>query len=73
MSGYVFMVGGCVACGRVISFNPHKVPSIRVNGEREPLCRGCFEAWNNIHRIGLGLDPVPLATDAYEPIPEEAL
>lgn len=69
MSAYVIVLGSCVACGTPIRFNPSFVPSIRVNGEREPLCRACFNAWNGIHRASEGLPLVPLHPAAYEPEP----
>lgn len=66
---FMLVYGTCCACGSRISFNPDKVPSLRVNGVREPICRACFEQWNQIHRTSKGLDPLPLAPDAYEPEP----
>jgi hypothetical protein len=50
MTGYYWAMGTCVACGSTISFNPDYVPSIRVDGKKEPLCRGCFGQWNQIYR-----------------------
>ena len=47
--GYAIVLGFCCSCHKHIEFNPHKVPSIRVNGEREPLCRECAERWNTLH------------------------
>ena len=73
MSGYCFVIGSCVACGVPLNFNPNRVPSIRVNGEREPLCRGCFAQWNTIHRTSKGLEPIALDPQAYSPEPEEAV
>ena len=70
MTGYMIALGNCANCGRLLSFNPHKVPSIRVAGKREPICRGCFDEWNQHHRISQGLDPVPLDPEAYEPAEE---
>lgn len=64
---YMFVVGECVACKTVITFNADKVPSIRVNGVREPICAGCFRRWNLIHRVNKGLNPLPLDPEAYEP------
>ncbi len=64
---FMFVVGQCVACGALITFNPHHVPSIRVNGSREPLCPACFARWNEIHRTSKGLEPLPLHPDAFEP------
>lgn len=66
---FMYALGSCCACGARIAFNPNKVPSLRVNGVREPICRACFEQWNQIHRTGKGLDPIPLQPDAYEPEP----
>ena len=70
MTGYYWAMGTCVACGSTISFNPDHVPSIRVDGKKEPLCRGCFSQWNQIHRVSKGLEPVALHPRAYELQPE---
>jgi len=71
MGGYCLMIGSCYGCGAPLQFNPNKVPSIRVNGEKQPLCRACFDRWNQIHRVSQGLEPIPLDPQAYEPEPEE--
>lgn len=47
--------------------NPARVPSIRVNGSKEAICRSCFDRWNTIHRTSKGLPPVELDANAYEP------
>lgn len=47
--GYGLMYGVCVACKRTIAFNPRKVPSLMVNGKREPICIDCANRWNQIH------------------------
>jgi hypothetical protein len=70
MSGYVFATGQCVACRRLFSFNPHHVPSVRVNGVREPVCRDCIEQANK-QRAEMNLPPFEILPDAYEPMPEE--
>ena len=68
--GYVFMVAGCYACGRIFSFNPMKVPSIRDrNGVRQPVCRRCMEIANE-KRKEKGLEPFSIADGAYEPCDE---
>ena len=67
--GYAYMVGNCVACKRLIHFNPHRVPSLMINGYREPLCRTCAERWNEIHK---GQER-EILSGAYEPFPEEEL
>jgi len=68
--GYALMMAPCVLCGRVFGFNPHKVPSIRVNDKREPLCEPCVIK-SNAKRKELGLDPWPdIQPGAYDPIEE---
>jgi hypothetical protein len=63
----LIVIGECVACAVPLCFNPHHVPSLRVNGVREPLCIVCFNRWNEIHRVAKGLEPLPLHPDAYAP------
>ena len=62
---YMMVVGACVSCRAFITFHPDFVPSIRVEGEREPLCRACFTRWNEIHRVSKGLEPLSLHSQAY--------
>ena len=64
---FMFVVGSCVACQTLITFNPTHVPSLRVNGSREPLCPSCHARWNEIHRIAKGLAPVAAHPEAWEP------
>jgi hypothetical protein len=66
--GFMYCHGSCINCGRAISFNPERVPSLRVAGVREPVCPPCFVEWNRIHRVSRGLDPVPMHPDAFEPL-----
>ncbi len=70
MSEYILATSCCVSCHKMIQFNPDKVPSIRPynKGAREPLCKECFDKWNEIHRTSKGLEPIPLEKDAYEPL-----
>jgi hypothetical protein len=71
--GYAIMMGHCVVCKGAMTFNPHKVPSTALlTGKREPICRGCIEVINR-QRAEKGLALWPIATDAYEAIPEGAL
>jgi hypothetical protein len=71
MSGFVAIIGPCIACHRTFSFNPHRVPSTSaITGEREPLCRDCFDELNR-RRVENGLEPFPLNPDAYDAIPAE--
>jgi hypothetical protein len=72
MSGFVICYGTCVNCHRQFSFNPNKVPSVRVDGVREPVCRSCMQQ-ANARRVALDLPPHPIEPDAYEPLPEGEL
>jgi hypothetical protein len=70
--GYAFVTSACIGCGNLFSYNPLRVPSIRIKGEREPICRACVERVNPV-RIKNGLDPIVPAPDAYDPIDESEL
>lgn len=70
--GYVFATGGCIGCGNVFTFNPVHVPSIRVNGVREPVCQSCVNKINQL-RTEKGLEPFTIMSDAYEPTDERNL
>lgn len=70
---FCFVVGNCCSCGVLITFNPVRVPSLTVNGSREPLCRTCFGRWNEIHRTSKGLEPVEAHADAWEGCDESEL
>jgi hypothetical protein len=70
--GYVFATAACISCRRIFGFNPHKVPSIRIDGVRQPVCRQCIEAANP-KRINAGLPPVEILPGAYDPMDEVEL
>jgi hypothetical protein len=70
--GFVVAFGTCAACHKAISFNPHYVPSIRVNGVREPVCKACIDAANPA-RIANGLEPFTVHPNAYAPLPADEL
>jgi hypothetical protein len=72
VSGYVLAFGGCISCHRPFSFNPHKVPSIRIDGVREPVCLSCMEEANS-RRVAAGDPPHRIEPDAYEALPEGEL
>lgn len=61
--------GQCVGCKRVFTFHPHRVPSITINGTREPICLDCITRVNP-KRIANGLEPVVPLPGAYEPAEE---
>lgn len=70
MTGYVYIMGQCHGCKKMFSFHPNKVPSVRVNGVREPFCKQCIDA-ANIKRDEIGMTALTYADDAYEGCPEE--
>ena len=74
---YETLLFTCIACGTPATGNPHRVMSVRVrmhqgrprphpDGTREPLCRACADRINQL-RTEAGLEPFPIAPDAYEP------
>jgi hypothetical protein len=79
--GWAVVSSPCFGCGRLFGYNPHRVPSIRVDpatrqyspsGVREPICAACVERVNP-QRAANGLDPIIVHADSYEPIPEGEL
>jgi hypothetical protein len=70
--GYVTAMGCCVVCRKLFSFNPMRVPSITVNGTKEPVCAECVELANP-ERIKNGLPPIIPAPDAYDACDEGEL
>ena len=63
--GYVLAHGLCFSCKRSFGFHPNKVPSIPINGVREPICADCVEVANP-RRIANGLPPIDILPGAYE-------
>lgn len=62
MSGYVTLTAHCCACGSLVTCNPARVPSLRIDGVREPLCRPCALRWCELHDV----DPLDVIhPDAY--------
>jgi len=70
--GYVYATSACFGCGRIFSYNPNKVPSVRVKDEREPICADCVVRANPV-RIKNGLEPIVVLPGAYEPCEENEL
>lgn len=62
---WVTMHAACYCCKQPFEFHPNKVPSIRVGGVREPVCRTCVERANP-QRIANGLPPIEILPGAYE-------
>lgn len=66
--GYMLAFGQCCVCNAVFTFNPERVPSLRIRGNREPICRDCIERANQLRQEkGLELiQPLPGAYEAQE-------
>jgi hypothetical protein len=69
---YALCTSPCAGCGRLFSYNPVRVPSIRIKGTREPICRVCIDRVNPTREAN-GLPPIAPAADAYEPVDEGEL
>jgi len=67
--GYVMITSTCFGCKRMFSYHPNKVPSIRVEGDRKPICQDCVEQANPL-RVKNGLPPIVPLPGAYEPADE---
>ena len=67
--GYLTMIAHCIACKTLIQFNPYKVPSLVVNGVKEPLCINCANRWNQLHPENAR----PILSGAYEPADENEI
>jgi hypothetical protein len=63
--GYMIVMGCCYACGQLMTFNAERVPSVVVDGQREPLCRNCIERANP-QRVANGLPPIVIMSGAYD-------
>jgi hypothetical protein len=63
---YVQCFGACIVCHRLFSFNPYRVPSVRVRGDREPVCASCLAVANR-RRADRGLEPIVALPGAYDP------
>jgi len=70
--GYVTCMGRCAVCGGLMSFNPVRVPSITIKGNREPVCQSCMARINAL-RKEKGLEEFPVLPDAYEACDENEL
>jgi Fe-S-cluster-containing dehydrogenase component len=70
--GVAFAMAPCIGCGATFTFNPVRVPSIRINGSREPICRNCVARVNPIRRKNGLAEIVPLP-DAYDACDESEM
>ena len=70
--GYISCMSACYGCKRIFSYNPMRVPSIPIQGMRQPICEICV-ARVNPERIANGLEPIIPAPDAYTVADENEL
>lgn len=70
--GYAVVVGTCCNCHGFMQFNPIRVPSVRIDGKREPVCKTCIEELNAKRKL-VGAEPWPVHPDAYEPVDENEI
>lgn len=68
--GTYFALGRCICCGRHFTFHPERVPSLIVEGIREPVCGACVDNINPVRKTK-GLDEIVPLPGAYEPGSEE--
>lgn len=64
--GWMTVVGECFGCGRVFAFSAERVPSVVVDGVRQPICPDCVERVNPT-RVANGLEPIVPLPGAYDP------
>jgi hypothetical protein len=62
---WMHVIGECVVCHAMFSFNANRVPSVVVDGKREPVCRECVEGANP-QRVKRGLPAIVILPGAYE-------
>lgn len=62
---WMFVLGECVVCRKLFSFNAERVPSVVVRGQREPICRECVERANPLRKQN-GLIEIVILPGAYE-------
>ena len=70
--GWVTAMSACFGCGKVFAYNPNRVPSIRHEGVKQPVCLECINLANP-RRIENGLSPLVPHPEAYQPLDENEL
>jgi len=65
--GFVTVLSLCPGCRQPFIYNPSAVPSVKLDGWRKPICRGCLDRLINPDRIANGLEPIVPLPGAYDP------
>lgn len=69
----VFMATAtCVCCGHLFTFHLKKVPVVKLESGRYPVCRNCINTANPL-RVAKGLDPIAIPPGAYGPAGEDEI
>ena len=69
---FALMHSECLGCGKVFAYNPKHVPSLPVDGVKEPICLSCVETANQ-ERSDKGVEPFVIHPNAYAPIDADQL
>jgi hypothetical protein len=67
--GFMWCFAECIGCRVLFGFNPERVPSIYVDGEKQPVCGVCM-AMRNKKRREQGLAEDEVMQGAYEAVDE---
>lgn len=70
--GFISCTSYCYGCHQLFSYNPARVPSIPIDGDRKPICLDCVNRANPL-RIAKGLPPIVPLPGAYEPADESEI
>jgi hypothetical protein len=70
--GYVLATSPCFGCNRIFSYNPMRVPSIPIHGDRKPICQACVDRVNPARHAN-GLEMIRVLPGAYEACDESEL
>ena len=62
--GYAFCMGNCIGCNRPFTFNPDLVPSVSIEGVKQPICQTCVDRVNPMREKN-GLEPIKPHPNAY--------
>lgn len=64
--GFMTVLAPCFGCGDLFQFNAERVPSIEIEGVKQPICADCVKRANP-RREANGLPPIVPLPGAYDP------
>lgn len=62
----MMVMSACFGCGRLFTYNAERVPSIVMDGTREPICADCVAEANRLRAI-YSFEPIRILPGAYDP------